>query len=67
MLSNYFKIAIRNILRNKIYATINILGLTMGLVIYIFGNLFADYEVNNLSFSDAKILLQPVLGDSELT
>lgn len=50
MLNNYFKIAIRNILRNKIYASINILGLAMGLVIYIFGNLFADYEYTHDTF-----------------
>lgn len=30
MLKNYFKIAFRNILRNKVYSLINILGLSMG-------------------------------------
>lgn len=50
MLQNYFKVAIRNILRNKTYALINILGLSMGLVIYIFGGLFADYEYSHDAF-----------------
>ncbi|MTI21868.1 FtsX-like permease family protein [Fulvivirga sp. RKSG066] len=31
MLKNYFKIALRNMLRNKAYAFINILGLTLGI------------------------------------
>ena len=31
MLKNYFKIAIRNLLKNKGYSTINILGLTLGI------------------------------------
>ncbi|HMV90752.1 MAG TPA: ABC transporter permease, partial [Cyclobacteriaceae bacterium] len=30
MLKNYFKIAIRNILRHKVYSLINILGLSIG-------------------------------------
>jgi putative ABC transport system permease protein len=30
MLKNYFKIAIRNIMRNKVYSLINILGLSIG-------------------------------------
>jgi putative ABC transport system permease protein len=39
MLSSYFKIALRNIRRNKLYTAINILGLTLGIfaciVIYV--------------------------------
>lgn len=31
MLKNYFKIAVRNILRNKLYSSINILGLAVGI------------------------------------
>jgi len=31
MIKNYFKIALRNLLRNKVYSLINILGLTIGL------------------------------------
>lgn len=31
MLKNYFKIAIRNLLKNKVYSSINILGLAFGL------------------------------------
>jgi len=50
MLGNYIKVAIRNIARNKLYAVINILGLAMGLVLYIFGTIFADYEYTHDAF-----------------
>lgn len=50
MFSNYVKVAIRNIARNKLYAAINIVGLAMGLSIYIFGGLFADYEYSHDAF-----------------
>ncbi len=52
MLENYLKTAIRNILRNKLYAFINIIGLTMGLTLYIFGGLFYDYEHSHDAFFD---------------
>lgn len=47
MLRNYIKVAIRNIARNKLYAVINIIGLAMGLTLYIFGGLFYDYEYSH--------------------
>ncbi|MBL4602231.1 MAG: ABC transporter permease [Emcibacteraceae bacterium] len=50
MFRNYVKIAIRSIGKNKLYALINILGLTMGLAIYIFGGLLADYENSHDAF-----------------
>lgn len=50
MLENYLKTALRNILRNKLYAFINITGLTMGLTLYIFGGLFYDYEHSHDAF-----------------
>ncbi len=50
MLSNYFKVAIRNIGRNKLYAAINIVGLAMGLTLFIFGNLIANYEYSHDAF-----------------
>ncbi len=50
MLQNYIKTAFRNIVRNKLYAFINILGLAMGLTLYIFGGLFYDYEHSHDEF-----------------
>ena len=35
MLQNFFKISFRNIFRNKVYATINILGLAMGIAAFL--------------------------------
>lgn len=50
MFNNYFKIAIRNIVRNKLYAFINLIGLAMGLAIYLFGGLLAEYEYTHDAF-----------------
>ncbi len=50
MLRNYVKIAIRNIARNKLYAAINILGLAMGITVYLFGGLLAEYEYSHDTF-----------------
>lgn len=48
MISNYFKIAIRNIQRNKLYASLNIIGLSIGLasffIIYLFIQNELDYD-----------------------
>ncbi|MCC3861283.1 ABC transporter permease [Pseudemcibacter aquimaris] len=55
MFKNYIKVAIRSILKNKLYAVINILGLSIGLAIYMFGSLFAEYEkTHDLSFQNAE-------------
>ncbi|TDB62740.1 ABC transporter permease [Arundinibacter roseus] len=44
MLSNYFKIAWRNLLQNKLYSSINIVGLAVGLSACIVIMLFVNYE-----------------------
>jgi putative ABC transport system permease protein len=44
MIKNYLLIAWRQITKNKLYASINILGLVVGLAVYIFGSLLVDYE-----------------------
>ena len=36
MLKNYFKIAYRNLIRNKVFTTINVLGLALGMVCVLF-------------------------------
>lgn len=54
MLKNYLIIAWRQILKNKLYATINILGLVTGLVVYIFGSVLVRYEeTHDLFFANA--------------
>lgn len=47
MFENYIKIAIRALANNKLYAFINIVGLAIGLTIYLFSNILADYERNH--------------------
>ncbi|OGU54940.1 MAG: hypothetical protein A2V66_02000 [Ignavibacteria bacterium RBG_13_36_8] len=44
MFKNYFKIAYRNILKNKIYSAINILGFAVGLAAFILISLYVQYE-----------------------
>ncbi|MGB9440325.1 MAG: ABC transporter permease, partial [Desulfobacterales bacterium] len=44
MFLNYFKTAYRNILRNKGYAVINIVGLALGLAIFSMAALLADFH-----------------------
>lgn len=46
MLKNYFKIAYRNILRNKTYSFINIFGLAAGLTSCILIFLFINYDLS---------------------
>ena len=62
MFKNYIKVAIRNIARNKLYATINILGLAMGLAIYVFGGLLADYEYSHDAFFENSDRIFTVRG-----
>lgn len=50
MLQNYLKVALRNITRNKLYALINVVGLAMGLVLFIFGSVYSKYEYNHDTF-----------------
>jgi len=47
MLKNYIKIAYRNLLRNKVYSAINILGLTVGLTACL---LVATVVIDDLSY-----------------
>jgi putative ABC transport system permease protein len=47
MFLNYIKIAIRNLRKHKLFATINILGLALGLTIFLFGTLLVRYETTH--------------------
>jgi putative ABC transport system permease protein len=50
MLKNYFKIAWRNLVKNKTFSIINILGLTIGLASFILISLYIFDEVTFDSF-----------------
>lgn len=44
MWTSYIKIAIRSLFKNRLYAFINMLGLGIGLTVFLLSNLVADYE-----------------------
>lgn len=50
MFGNYIKLALRNLIKNRLYATINVVGLTIGLTIYLFATILTDYEMNHDAF-----------------
>ncbi|MFC2166182.1 ABC transporter permease [Acidobacteriota bacterium] len=54
MFKNYVKIAIRNILRNKLFATINILGLSVGMACFILIALWVRDELSFDKFHEHK-------------
>lgn len=44
MIKNYITTAMRNLLKNRLYAFINIIGLAIGLAVYVFGTVLVNYE-----------------------
>jgi putative ABC transport system permease protein len=50
MFWNNVKIALRNLRKNKVFAVINIVGLALGMTIYVFGGLIAKYESTHDAF-----------------
>ncbi|GHF19955.1 ABC transporter permease [Kordiimonas sediminis] len=47
MLQSYIKIAIRNLFKNRLYAAINIIGLSIGLAVFLLSTIIVDYERNH--------------------
>ena len=54
MLKNYFKTAIRNLLRNKSYAAINIIGLAVGIAACLLIFLVVQFELSFDNFHKKK-------------
>jgi putative ABC transport system permease protein len=52
MFKNYLKIALRNIKQNKVYSLINILGLTVGVALFIIVTLFIHNEFSYDKFNE---------------
>lgn len=50
MFKNYILIALRNLGRNKLYSLINIGGLALGMAVFIFATIVANYERTHDSF-----------------
>ena len=44
MYANYVKLALRNMAKNRLYAFINVVGLAIGLAVFLFGVVLATYE-----------------------
>ena len=44
MFSNYIKLALRNMAKHRLYAFINIIGLAIGLAVFLAGAVIAGYE-----------------------
>ena len=47
MFSSYIRLALRNLAKNRLYAAINVLGLALGLTIFMSGAIIAKYEENH--------------------
>lgn len=70
MLSNYIKIAVRNILRNKLHSFINVLGLSIGIACVILLCLYIQDELSyDKHFSKHDriylVMTKQVIGDEE--
>jgi putative ABC transport system permease protein len=50
MFLNNIKIALRSLRKNKVFASINIVGLALGMTIYVFGGLLVSYESDHDAF-----------------
>jgi putative ABC transport system permease protein len=54
MFWNNLVIALRNLRKNKVFAAMNIVGLAIGLTVYVFGGILVKYETtHDLSFKNA--------------
>ena len=59
MLKNYFKIAFRNLIKNKVYSFINISGLAVGMAATIMIGLWVTDELNfNNHFENKETIAQ---------
>ncbi len=63
MIKNYFKIAWRNIKRNKIYTAINIAGLSLGICAFIVIYLISSYEFSFDNFHPGGSQIYRVIGN----
>ena len=46
MFKHYFKIAIRSLIKNKMYSLINLFGLTIGITCFVFISLYVQFELS---------------------
>jgi len=70
MLTNYFKIALRNLLKHKFYSLLNILGLSIGIASFLFILLYTQEELSYDKYHDraddiVRIDFHARLGENE--
>ena len=71
MISNYFKVAWRNLLKNKVFTFINIIGLVTGLTCFILITLYVSDEISYDKFNEKADRIYRInsfirMGGSEL-
>lgn len=64
MLKNYFKTAIRNIIRYKGYSILNILGLALGITCFLFIFLYVQYELSYDQYHAKKENIYRIVTES---
>jgi len=63
MFKNYLKVALRNIARNKLYTTVNVLGLTLGLCACITIYTITHFEFSFDRYHEGSDRIYRVMGD----
>ena len=63
MLRNYFKIAIRNLWRHKVFSLINILGLAVGMTACFLISLYVNFELSYDSFHKKADRIYRIVAD----
>jgi putative ABC transport system permease protein len=71
MIDNYFKIAIRNLMRHKVFSLLNILGLAVGFAAFIFIFMFVRNELRYDRFYEKadriyRIAVRASIGDTKI-
>ena len=66
MLGNYLKVALRNLLRQKVYALLNILGLAVGIACCLFIFLFVKHELSYDRYHEYAGRIYRVTIDGEI-
>jgi putative ABC transport system permease protein len=66
MIRNYFKIALRNLVKNKVYSFINISGLALGLAVSMLILLYVSHEVSFDKFHKNQAKIYQIEGVAKL-
>jgi putative ABC transport system permease protein len=63
MIKNYFKIAFRNLWKNKVFSFINIMGLTVGMTACFLIFLYVKFELSYDAFNSKADRIYRVVSD----